>query len=67
MKYLMPVALIMLSLAGFAVAVTVTQAPKSAAGFVVVSACGTLPAPAPVAGQVIAGTIDPTGKLCTSQ
>lgn len=47
--------------------VTSRKAPQTVSGYLVVAACGTLPAPAYVAGTYAAPTIDPTGKICTSQ
>ena len=60
----------MLLLAYIAVAQTPVvprKQPQSINGYLVVAACGTLPAPAYVAGNYVAATIDTTGKLCTSQ
>ena len=41
--------------------------PRDVMGYLVVTTCGTLPAPAYVAGSYAAGTIDVTGKLCVNQ
>jgi len=47
--------------------VTPRTPPREAAGYYVVAVCGTLPAPAYVAGTYAAATIDVTGKFCVSQ
>jgi hypothetical protein len=57
-------------MAGYVVAqtpVTPRKGPNTIAGYLVVATCGTLPAPAYVAGNYAAPTIDVTGKLCVSQ
>lgn len=41
--------------------------PREAAGYLVVAVCGTLPAPAYVAGSYAAPTVDISGKVCVSQ
>jgi hypothetical protein len=41
--------------------------PREPAGYLVVATCGTLPAPAYVAGSYQAPTIDTTGKTCVNQ
>jgi uncharacterized membrane protein YoaK (UPF0700 family) len=62
---------IILALILVLVAVYVAEAqrsqPKELPGYLVVATCGTLPAPAYVAGSYAAATIDVTGKLCVNQ
>jgi uncharacterized membrane protein YoaK (UPF0700 family) len=58
---------ILLTAAVFAVAQTPRTPPKEVPGYLVVAVCGTLPAPAYVAGNYASPTIDVTGKLCVNQ
>jgi hypothetical protein len=41
--------------------------PREAAGYYVVTTCGTLPAPAYVAGSYAAPTVDVTGQVCVNK
>lgn len=41
--------------------------PRDTVGYLVVAACGTLPAPAYVAGSYASPTVDVAGKLCVNQ
>jgi hypothetical protein len=41
--------------------------PREAAGYYVVAVCGTLPAPAYVAGSYAAPTVDVTGQVCVNK
>jgi uncharacterized membrane protein YoaK (UPF0700 family) len=52
---------------GFALGQVPRTPPKTVVGYYVVAVCGTLPAPAYVAGSYAAPTIDVTGKLCVNQ
>jgi len=64
MKYL-AVALIVMMAAY--VAMAQRSQPREAAGYLVVTTCGTLPAPAYVAGTYAAATVDVAGQFCVNK
>jgi uncharacterized membrane protein YoaK (UPF0700 family) len=64
---LWPFVALFVILAAWAFAQTPRTPPREAAGYLVVAVCGTLPAPAYVAGSYAAPTVDVTGQTCVNK
>ena len=59
------VAVVMVTLAAYAIAQSLTQAPKTVSGYLVVAACGTMPVTL-VAGTYVPATVNLNGRLCVN-